>query len=160
MHRSEQQVLIRHFVEEVGLLFDELGAPRMMGRIVGFLLICDPPHQSSQAIAEYLDASRGAVSTSTRHLVSMGMLERVPVQKERSTFFRMRINAWAEIMRQRTARIKIARELAASGLRLFADASAEHRERLRQFHDFYSHMEKEFQPIIDRWEATHPEEDP
>lgn len=159
VHKTEQHVHERHFVEEVGLVFDELGSQRMMGRIVGYLLLCEPPHQSSQSIAEYLEASRGAVSTTTRQLLSMDMIERVPIQNSRSTYFRIKDQAWSSMMRQRMARLTIVREVAASGLALLKDATPERRVRLQRFHDFYSYMEQEFQPIIDRWDAVHPEED-
>lgn len=159
MHRSEQQIMERHFVEEVGLVFDEMGAPRMWGRIVGMLLICDPDHQSSQQIAEYLDASRGSVSTVTRQLMVAGMVERVPVQNSRATYFRIAKDAWAEMMRQRTARLRIIRNVAHQGLEILRDAPEERRRRLREFHDFYSYIESAFQPIIDRWDAAHPREE-
>lgn len=159
MHRTEQETHERHFVEEVGLVLDEMGAPRMMGRIVGFLLICEPEHQSSQQIAAYLDASRGSVSTVTRMLVASGMIERVPIQNARSTFFRITEGAWTKMMRQRAARLQIMRDVAKQGLELLSDAPPERRRRLKQFHDFYTYLERESHTLIDRWDAEHPEED-
>ena len=43
MSRTDQQRRERHFVEEMGLLFETMGGQRMMGRVVGHLLICEPP---------------------------------------------------------------------------------------------------------------------
>ena len=40
------------FVEEAGIVFEQTGLPRMAGRIFGWLLICDPPHQSTDQLAE------------------------------------------------------------------------------------------------------------
>lgn len=159
MHRTEQQTHERHFVEEVGLVFDEMGAPRMMGRIVGFLLISEPGHQSSQQIAEYLDASRGSVSTVTRQLVASGMIERVAIQNSRATYFRITDGAWTKMMRQRAARLRIMCDVAQQGLDLLRDATPKRRRRLQQFHDFYTYLERESHTLIDRWDAEHPEED-
>lgn len=152
-------MLERHFVEELGLVFDEMGMQRMLGRVVGFLLISDPAEQSSQQIAEYLEASRGSVSTVTRQLMTLGLIERVPVQNARATFFRVSKSAWPDMMRQRAARLRIMRDLAAQGLELIRHAPEERQRRLREFHHFYSHMESEFHSIIDRWDASHPVED-
>jgi hypothetical protein len=40
------------FVEEFGRLLEEEGAPRIAGRILGWLLICEPPHQSFNDLDE------------------------------------------------------------------------------------------------------------
>ena len=52
-----------HFVEELGLLFAELGQPRMMGRMLAWLLICEPPDQSSSDLVGALGASKATIST-------------------------------------------------------------------------------------------------
>ena len=35
----------RNFVEDVGVVFEKTGLPRMAGRMFGWLLISDPPYQ-------------------------------------------------------------------------------------------------------------------
>ncbi len=160
MPRDEQAIRERHFVEEFGLIFEEMGSPRMMGKIVGMLLICDPPHQSSQQIAEYLDASRGSISTLTRQLIQTNMLQKVPVQGSRATYFRMVSDGWTEIMRAQLAYLRILTNIADQGLELLQDAPPARRTRLEHFKSFYEHIEREFQPMIDRWGAEHPEEEP
>lgn len=159
MSHSKQEIRERHFVEEFGLVYEELGAPRMMGRIVGMMLICDPPHQSSQQIAEYLGASRGTVSTITRQLLAMGLLHKVPVPGSRATYFRMEDNGWSDMVRARLTYLQILQNIAAQGLLVLEGASPERRKRLEHFKDFYDYLEREFQPIIDRWGAQHPEEE-
>ena len=44
----------QHFAEEVGLFFERSGMTRMAGRILGWLLVCDPPHQTLNDLAEAL----------------------------------------------------------------------------------------------------------
>lgn len=46
MERGQRWFQEKHFIEDVGLLLEESGLPRMAGRILGLLLICNPPHQS------------------------------------------------------------------------------------------------------------------
>jgi hypothetical protein len=41
----------------MGLFFETLGASRTMGRVYGWLMICDPPQQSPRRA----DASVGAI---------------------------------------------------------------------------------------------------
>ncbi|TES89068.1 MAG: MarR family transcriptional regulator, partial [Dehalococcoidia bacterium] len=49
----------KQFAEEVGIVFEQTGIPRMAGRILGWLLISDPPHQSTEQLTKALLASKG-----------------------------------------------------------------------------------------------------
>jgi DNA-binding transcriptional regulator GbsR (MarR family) len=66
---------VERFIEELGMQFElEAAAPRMLGRVLGWLLVCDPPEQSAAELAERLQASKGSISTATRLLLRMGMI--------------------------------------------------------------------------------------
>src|SRR5262249_22486302 len=83
--RTEQTVTRRRmspeeaeFVDRLGLFFEVLGATRTMGRLYGWLLICDPPQQSLTKLAEALSVSKASISTVARQLQEGGMVERLP----------------------------------------------------------------------------------
>ena len=40
------------YVEEFGLLFGQFGLPRMFGRVLGVLMVADPPERSAEELAE------------------------------------------------------------------------------------------------------------
>ena len=143
---------LQPFIDQMGIAFDELGAPRMMGRIFGYLLVCDPPWQSAPQLCEALDASKGSVNTITRQLIQAGLLERVAVKGERATYLQVRSGAWSEMIRFRMRGMHHLRMVAEGGLELLANAPAEQRERLQRFHDFYEYIEREFEAFISRFE--------
>ena len=89
----------RHFVEDFGLYFEQMGYPRMAGRILGWLLICDPPSQSAGELAEVLAASKGSLSTMTRLLIQVGLIERVGLPGQRRDYFRIKPGAWPQLIR-------------------------------------------------------------
>ena len=64
----------RSYVEEFGLLFGQFGLSRMLGRVLGELMISDPPERSAGELAEALGASRGSISQTTRSLIQMGLV--------------------------------------------------------------------------------------
>jgi DNA-binding transcriptional regulator GbsR (MarR family) len=136
------------FVERMGLAFDALGSPRMMGRIMGYLLICEPPARSAPQLVEELGASKGAINTVTRQLVKAGLLERVAISGERATHFRVHTGAWADLLRQQLQGLHVLTDLAADGLRVLQDAPAERRQRLQQFHDMYARFEREIGQML------------
>ena len=41
----------KHFVEDISLYFEQMGLPRMAGRVLGVLLICDPRPNPSPTCA-------------------------------------------------------------------------------------------------------------
>lgn len=69
----------KHFIEDISLYFEQMGIPRMAGRILGVLLISNPPEQSIDDLCERLQASKSAVSTSARLLSEMGLIEARPI---------------------------------------------------------------------------------
>ncbi|HEX7974611.1 MAG TPA: MarR family transcriptional regulator, partial [Anaerolineales bacterium] len=85
---DHRQIAKQHFVEEVALVFEEIGIARMAGRILGWLLISNPPHQSADELAEALQASKGSISTMTRLLIQADLIERIGLPGERRDYFR------------------------------------------------------------------------
>jgi len=142
----------KHFVEDVGLLFEQSGQPRMSGRMIGWLLICDPPHQSTSELAQMLGASKASISTMSRLLLQVGLIERVGVPGHRRDHFRIKPGAWPEMMRQHLDEIKAGRQLADRGLELLEGKPAELKHRLKEVHEMYAFFEEEYLTLLERWE--------
>lgn len=147
-HQSERQ----HFVEDVGVLFEMVGLPRMAGRIFGWLLVSNPPHQSPGELAEVLQASKGSISTMTRLLVQIGLIERISLPGQRRDYFRIKLNAWSELTNQRLAQITAFRQLAERGLQLLQEEPPQSRQRLEEMRDMHAFYEQEFPRMLERWE--------
>lgn len=145
---SEKQ----HFIEEISLVFEEIGLPRMAGRIIGWLLICTPSYQSAEELAGALQASRGSISTMTRLLIEMDLVERIGLPGERRGYFRVKSNIWSRLLRDKMGQVTYLHQLAERGLQLVESESPEFQRRLLDMHDLYSFVEQELPVIIARWE--------
>jgi DNA-binding transcriptional regulator GbsR (MarR family) len=139
------------FVEEVGLMFEMLGLPRMAGRLFGALLISDPPHQSNGELAEMLQASKGSISTMTRLLIQIGLIERISLAGDRRDYFQIKPHAWAQMTKQRMAQISAFRQLAERGLAMLAGEPPRVTGRLREMHDVHAFLERELPLLDERW---------
>jgi DNA-binding transcriptional regulator GbsR (MarR family) len=124
----------------------------MAGRILGWLLICDPPEQSSTQLAEVLHASKGSISSATRLLLPSGLVQRRSQTGERRDYFRIRPEAWAALVRSRLAEVVSFRELTERGLDLLAEAPKQRRERLEEVHELYAWLAHELPELWQRWE--------
>ena len=143
----------RNFIEEVGVLFENTGLPRMAGRMFGWLLIADPPYQSPSEMAEVLLASKGSVSATVRLLTQIGMIERYVIPGERHDHFRLREDALRRKVQQGLEEeIRMFLKLAERGLELMRDEPSPRRQWLEQMRDRYAFLEKEFPAMMERYE--------
>ena len=152
MDKEQRWFQEKHFVEDVGLLLEEGGLPRMAGRILGWLLICDPPHQSTKELAETLQASKGSISTMTRLLIQLGVIERVALPGLRRDHFQIKPGGWSQMVMRDIAEISTGYQLAERGLQLLDGRPVEQQERLKEARDLYAFLEREYPRLIERWE--------
>jgi DNA-binding transcriptional regulator GbsR (MarR family) len=144
----------KHFVEDIGLFFEQMGMPRMAGRILGVLLIADPPAQSITDIASMLMASKSSVSTMARLLVEDGLIERVASPVPRRDYYRFKPGGWILYIRRWLGLMSELHRITERGMRLLGDKPPELQERLQEAHDLFSLVEERFPAIIQTLERT------
>jgi len=142
-----------HFIEDVGLFFEQMGLPRMAGRVLGVLLISDPPSQSITDLSERLQASKSAISIMARLLAERGLIERVASPVPRRDYYRFKPGGWTVYMRQWLGLISGLHEITERGMNLLADKPPELKSRLQEAHDLFSYVEQEFPSLLEHLEA-------
>jgi DNA-binding transcriptional regulator GbsR (MarR family) len=140
------------YVEDFGLLFEGFGLPRMVGRVLGVLLISQESEFSAEELAEALQASRGSISSATRSLIDMGLVQRRTRRGERRDYFRVKPNAWDEVMRRELESLKTFRQMAERGLGLIDPEDKAARQNLEEMREFYAYWETELPAVLERWE--------
>lgn len=127
----------QRFVEDVAILLEDFRLPRMAGRIVGRLLVAVPADQASDQLAASLGASKGSISTMTRQLIDLGLVERVGVPGERRDFFRIRRGSWERLIAARLRGYEEMHLVAERGLRLPVAKDPDVRDRIDGMHLVY-----------------------
>ncbi len=146
------QIAERQFIEEFGIVMEQTGLPRMAGRILGWLLISTPPHQSSEQLVNGLDASKGSISSMTRFLIQVSLIERMSLPGVRRDYFRVRADAWQNMIRRGLEdEIKMVRQMAERALELLADKPPLTRQWLEEMCNVYNFLEREFPTLLERW---------
>jgi hypothetical protein len=139
------------FIDATGeWLSQTYGMPRMTGRVLGWLLVCDPVEQTAAQLAEALGASKGSISGATGMLVRARLVDRLHVRGERADRFRVRAEAWDDQVRDQG--IGPARALLAQGLEALAGAPARRRERLEELDAFYAWWESRMPALWEEWQ--------
>jgi DNA-binding transcriptional regulator GbsR (MarR family) len=140
-------------VEEVGLLYERLGQQRISGLVIGYLLICDPPHQSLAQLQMALGVSAGSVSTVVRKLEAYGFLERAAVPGSRRRHYRIAEGSWRRTAAARLHEIGNMRRIAERGISLIPSGSRRRGARLQEMKAFYAFLEREMSALFRRWEG-------
>lgn len=142
---------VDHYVEEVSAVFEQGGLPPMAGRILGWLLVSDPPHQTAAELAVALDASTGSISTMTRLLEEEGLVERIRLPGSRSRYYRIRRSAWTEMLHRNVEYVETVREVADRGLALLSDEDPERREALEELRDLHAYVARRLPELLRGW---------
>ena len=105
-------------------------------------------------LTEALQASKSSISTGTRMLIQMGIIERLSITGQRRDHYRVVPDSWSHIMEEKAKKqFTELRRLSERGLALLDGASPARRQRLEEMRDYYAFMEREFPLILDHWRA-------
>lgn len=144
----------RRYVEEFGTVLTGMGLPPAYGKLMGWLLICDPAGQSVSEIARATGLSMGSVSTGARLLERTGLIRRVAMPGRRGRFYEMAPDSFFRVVEDGTSYRRF-RELLDRGLAMLGDEPGSRVERLRTTRDFYAFIERELADLVRRFKTEY-----
>ena len=139
------------------MFLENTGFQRMMGRVLAALWVAEHEIVSADHLASMLKASRGSISTSTRTLEQVGLIERVSIAGERKDYFRSLGNSWTRMLELEMQRTTAFKSLVEKGLTLVESDEPEYNHSLEKMHEFLIYMEKEIPIILERWRKREAE---
>lgn len=120
----------RTFVEKVGQFYvSQYALAAVIGRVVGWLLICKPNRQTIDEIAEGVQASRSAVNGAVAQLEQQGWVVRARAAGERADRVAIDTEGWTRLIDSPEYQIMV--DLAQEGLSLFNDPARV--DRLKEY---------------------------
>jgi DNA-binding MarR family transcriptional regulator len=141
------------FADKVGRFYArQYGMPPVMGRVTGWLLICDPPEQTAAEIAEALQTSRSAVGSAIGALENTGQVQRTRAAGERADRVSFHPDAALRAIEspdEYGAMLALARH----GLEVLRDAPAARRARLLEAAAFYDFLLERMPVLAADWRA-------
>lgn len=135
------------FVERVGRFWESVSLGRSAGRILGWLMICEPVHQTAADLVGTLGMSTGSVSTQIRQLERIGLVERLTFPGDRASHYQLPEAVWSKSMNAEFERLAQMRALAASAADVLPAARPERVSELGLVAEFFT---EEWQGLIDR----------
>jgi len=114
---------------------------------MGLLVIHGGPFSFAD-LAGRLKVSRGSISTNTRLLEHLGIIERVGKTGERQDFFQIRAEPYVELMRGYLSRMHKATEVVAEAQNKLPDDWSDAQKRLAELGAFYHNMIDRIEPMV------------
>jgi DNA-binding transcriptional regulator GbsR (MarR family) len=148
------------FVEDFGVVFERSGSTRMLGRVLGLLMVSDPPEQTAEQLATTLHASRGSISQATRALIDIGLVTRSRKPGTRLDVFAVKGNAWIETYRRGMQQVQAYHDLFDRGLDLMRDQSEESRQALEQAKAFMEFWAEQMPLFFEKWNQRTRDNEP
>ena len=130
--------------------------PPMMGRLVGYLAVCDPPDPTIGELAEALLASRSAIAGAVKGLETLHVVRRSRVAGERMDRVRIDMSS-PQALGMDTAEYEELLELAREGLEVLRDAPAERRAVLLEMSAVAEFLLEQIPKFQQEWEARRQE---
>ena len=126
--------------------------PPMVGRLIGYLAVCDPPDPTIGELAEALLASRSAIAGAVKTLETIHVVQRSRVAGERMDRIRIDLST-PESMGMDASEYEELLELAREGLDLLRHAPAERRAVLLETSAFAEFLLEQIPKFQQEWEA-------
>lgn len=141
----------RDAAEQLALVLVNHGLQRMTARVLATLLFTEQASMTMGELAEWLQASSGAISGALKMLTSVGLAERVPAPGSRRDHYRLRDDAWATLFTNQNVVISAMQAAAEAGIAATGSGSVAG-QRLARMRDFYAFMLDEIPAMLERWQ--------
>lgn len=148
MHHDAQVI----FADHVGRFYARQYAfPPMAGRLLGYLLVCDPPQQTIDELGEALLASRSAITGAVTLLEGYQLARRTRAAGERVD--RVSLDPTSQQPQNFDAAIHVEHAaLFREGLALLAEAPAERRAPLEEMVALAEFLSERLPELRDEWQ--------
>jgi DNA-binding transcriptional regulator GbsR (MarR family) len=141
---KEQKALI----ERYAVMLKSMGSTAALGKIIGYLIISEPPYHSFEEIQSDLKLSKGAVSNTLKIMEIQGLVEYFMVSGDRKRYFKLALkNQEFLLMRQITETDRFI-AIMQDSIVLREPGNEEFENELQKFIDLYKMLQMKLLEVI------------
>jgi DNA-binding transcriptional regulator GbsR (MarR family) len=136
-------------VEKIGVYLEKVADFQpVSARIVGYLLISEPPYKSFEEILKYLQVSKSSISQGINLLLSQDHLDYITFSGNRKRYFRLNYNSWFNTLKKMMSIYSQLKVLFQEILNHRSNKYEEFNNQLASLIDFFEIFEKEIPAIF------------
>lgn len=140
----------RAYIEHIGVYFEHYGLPRLVGRLLGLLMLSDRP-LTLDDMAQALLVSRASVSTNIRIALANRFASRIGIAGDRRDFYTYADDIWERRALVAIEASKASHAMAEQGLATLSPDDIHARERLEEMRDYCDFTMEESLKTVERW---------
>ncbi len=138
----------RELVEKFGVFIEKAANFQpTSARIVGYLLISDPPYKTFNEILNYLKVSKSSVSQALNLLISQDFVDYITLPNDRKRYFRLNTVSWFNILKKKMGMVSQLKQIFQEILKYRSDRNPEFNGQIEIMITFFEIFEKEI-PLI------------
>lgn len=145
---TSRKAVVEEFVERMGLVAEGEGLPRIAGRIMGLI---EGGPLSFAELAQRLEVSRASISTNTRFLERLGVIERVAQRGERRDYFQLATAPYVHLLQGSVDRMMKAHAVVVHARDRLSVTDEGMRRRLDELGAFYEELGNSFRELAKRF---------
>jgi hypothetical protein len=155
MPRPSDEVI--QFVEQFSLVAKEAGWTCIAGKVLAFLIVCEPVEQSPVDLCQALVTSKAPVSIVVGTLIGRGVIERISRPGDRKTNLQVVNGVWGTLPVRQLGAVAAFQRLSTPAVDLLDRAEPAIRARADEMAMFYRWWVAEVPGLIARWDAFRAE---
>jgi DNA-binding transcriptional regulator GbsR (MarR family) len=150
---DQQEFKVRLCIEKFGVYFKKAGHQPLMGRLMAYLMLAEPPQKSFEEISEFLLASKSAVSNVLKLLITFGYVDYVSFAGDRKRYFKLNHECWDTYFESQRKEVEEFMNLTTEVLSLRSDKYPEINKGIRELYLLMETFEEEMSSMIEKWKA-------
>jgi DNA-binding transcriptional regulator GbsR (MarR family) len=136
----------------LGELFQAVGYGRLVGNVLGELLMAEPPYLSTEQLCQRIGTSKGHLSSAIAILEAIRMIDRFGMPGSRQHHYRLREDAFLESMRASAEPNRALAEIITRACADVPEGSRAH-EQLTRLGEFYTFLARRMPELVAEFEA-------
>ncbi len=140
------------YIEDVGLLYEKYGLPKMAGRILGYLMSASTKNTSFENLQEALKASKGSISGNINLLLRQSLIEKHMISGDRKSYYKVVFTSLNNILEAKVKSIAEFKQIYERGITLVVDEHSHNYKYLSEVLEYYKFLEEEMPLLKRKWE--------
>lgn len=142
----------KDLIERIGVALERAEFQPATGRVLGYLMVSEPPRKTFEEIQNGLNMSKSAVSTALNTLQLKNLVKYSTKPGDRKRYFQADYNGWYSLIKEKFTNVLYIDKMFSSTLTQRSGKDIESDNDIQEIIDFLLFIQNEMKSAIAKWE--------